>query len=295
MKFILLTEAKNLDFYASLDRKTFVISTSIPDIKFKSSNYIEVSYQSYSSSGRNFQGYQFTLCDDKFYDIFKYLVEDIKEKIIENKDITLQDIKQRYDKWYKFFKKSSLSLIEIQGLFSELYVLKNFILPKLGSSAISTWKGPSYSKKDFMFDNTWIEVKSHSPEKAQIEISSIEQLDEEKEGYLCTVESKEVDNGNNIFSLLCELEQIISKEEMDNLYLLLEDMNLSKKQLLDEANYINQHYYDIGNVNFYIVNQEFPRISRVSIPDAIEKVKYTLNLLLLDEFKVEIEGERDGL
>ena len=59
----------------------------------------------------------------------------------------------------------------IQGLFGEMYFLKNYMIPKFGiNSAIFSWSGPEQTSKDFSLENNWFEIKTISAKSSLVKI-----------------------------------------------------------------------------------------------------------------------------
>ena len=81
-----------------------------------------------------------------------------------------------------------LSPKEIKGLLGEMYFLKVFLCPQYGAKeAALSWTGPKHLPQDYIIDDTWYEVKTVSSSRAEVGISSVEQLDCVKPGELVVV------------------------------------------------------------------------------------------------------------
>lgn len=69
-----------------------------------------------------------------------------------------------------------LGLREQVGLFGELWVLSNVLLPTLGSRACHLWSGPDAERHDFVGEAVHVEVKTTTKTEPRHEISRLDQL-----------------------------------------------------------------------------------------------------------------------
>ncbi len=168
-----------------------MLITSSSPIPVKSSKSIE------AGSGQRTDGkfsLMFSLRDAGYEDMFDCFCKDI----INSSDIQAVADKNayaffvnRYNKWTALFEKAPNDILSpsvIKGLLGEILVLKNILIPQLGEVlALEAWMGPPLSPKDFIFENSWAEVKTISSSQESIRISSIEQLDSANDGQIVIV------------------------------------------------------------------------------------------------------------
>lgn len=69
-----------------------------------------------------------------------------------------------------------LGTTEQIGLFGELWVLSNILLPTLGTRACHLWSGPESERHDFVGQGVHVEVKTTTRSEPKHEISRIDQL-----------------------------------------------------------------------------------------------------------------------
>lgn len=69
-----------------------------------------------------------------------------------------------------------LGTTEQIGLFGELWVLSNVLLPSLGTRACHLWSGPESERHDFVGQGVHVEVKTTTRSEPKHEISRIDQL-----------------------------------------------------------------------------------------------------------------------
>jgi hypothetical protein len=192
------------------------------------------------------------------------------------------------NQWIRLLKvtgSKKVSENEIRGLFGELVVLLNYMIPKYGSNrAVRSWTGAEQTKKDFSIDDTWYEVKTLSMGKATVTITSIEQLDSEIEGFLTVVKvekmSKEY-NGISLQDLIEEIIKILNQNEQD---IFINKLSEFGYDFFDDY---SAYVYKIEETNFYVVDNKFPRILRQSLPVEVINCTYDLDLILLTDYLVE--------
>lgn len=91
----------------------------------------------------------------------------------------------------ELFTKTRTSLLsenEIRGLLGELIFLKENMFKKYQMNrSIISWQGCEKAHKDFEINAEWYEVKTIRQNGDTVTISSIEQLDDEKDGKLVVI------------------------------------------------------------------------------------------------------------
>lgn len=186
----------------------------------------------------------------------------------------------------KMFRSNTdlLSEAEIKGLIGELLFLRDELIPSVGTSkAIGSWSGAEKTRKDFALDTEWHEIKTINFGKETVHISSIEQLDSQIEGNLVIYQlekmAEEFDGiklNNVIESLLGCIPAIHDK---DVLLCKLREAKYSYDKRYDEF------VYSLRAIDTYRVDNNFPRIRRSSIPNAIAKASFDLNIAQIIPFK----------
>jgi hypothetical protein len=227
----------------------------------------------------------FSLLDLNYLDLFYLFCNDI---IDSSRNIEQQEgykfIVNRFDKWKGFGNSTRkyLSEIEIKGLLGELVFLRNYIIDKYGiSKSINGWTGPEPTKKDFSYDTTWYEVKSVT--KDIVSISSIEQLDSDRVGYLILMYFEKLSPVANELTLNKVVDDILSCINMDS------DRALFIMKLVQvgfyKEDYYDNYVYKLRDKAFYEVNNKFPKISFFDLPSAVSNVRYDLYINSLEEFR----------
>ncbi len=282
----------NLDIYRGVDafgRDALLLITSSSPIPAKSSKSIEV------GSGQRTDGkfsLMFSLRDAGYKDMFDCFCKDI----ISSSDIQAVADKNayaffvnRYNKWAALFEKAPNDILSpsvIKGLIGEILVLKNILIPQLGEvSALEAWMGPLLSPKDFIFEKSWVEVKTISSPVESIQISSIEQLDSTNDGQIVIVR---LDSSN-----LADPDSISINGLFDEMVGLLQNpvaRNLFEEKLLVIGYCFNRLYdnvrFSFKKMELYKVTPDFPAIKRESIPPAILQAEYNISIPAIEKFKI---------
>lgn len=279
-----------LDFYlskGSYGESRLVLIAGNRKVNVKDSEIIKIDIGK-RSDGR--YSYSFMLLDENFSEQFYRLCFDLidSSRQCSKNEESYKYVINLFFKWQKMMKVSSntkLNLEEIKGLIGELIIFYREV--KLGADlekVISSWQGPDGYYQDFVFEDTWYEVKSITKRSEKILISSIEQLDVEENGVLFTVS---LDKVNSITDRTITLNSIIEKIKklMRNDIVLLEKFNDKLNQIgywytRDYDDYI----FEIGKVKQYNVDDNFPRIKRGNIPIEIGKVKYEIIISCISDW-----------
>ena len=214
--------------------------------------------------------------------------DDIIEQTRELKDIRdgYRAVTARFFQWKKMFvlsRNTFLTEPEIMGLIGEILFLKNILSKEIGlSEALKSWSGQELTHKDFSCDNRWYEVKTINRGNPNVRISSLEQLDSEKDGELIVFSMEKMSaayNGVTLNKLILETRQMfLSREESDDF--------LAKVALqgYEYNNYYDDFVFEISNVMRYAVGKEFPKLTSANVPKAIAKASYDISLSEIQSF-----------
>ena len=172
--------------YATPEQKSIVIVSDYPLDNLSSSKSIEASCNQ-RKDGK--YAISFTLLDRNQEDVFITMSSDIIEySRVDKPDMALVKVLSRYVAWLKLLDHKNSALLGInalKGLIGELLFLKEQI--ELGmqvKEAVLGWVGPDDADQDFVYNDGWHEIKSIGVSSAMVSISSVEQLDCEKDGEL---------------------------------------------------------------------------------------------------------------
>jgi len=222
-----------------------------------------------------------------FKELISRIIDDQKEvqNEIEAFDAFLNTLNS-FDTFFKN-KRMHLSKIAQQGLYAELYFLKNHIIPNSNiiSYAINNWRGPDKAHQDFSFEKGNIEVKSTmQKDPINLSITNEKQLD-----------PRPLESINNkLFLYVLCMDDISPKENtlpfiVQEIYHLLDEHNSADRNSftmrLNSAGYFDIHK-EFYNDNGYFVKKElfynisskiyFPSI--LDLPNGVGDIRYTIDL-----------------
>ena len=213
------------------------------------------------------------------------MLESTKE-IIDD-ETAYKTLRARYFSWRQLFKpdKGKLTETEIMGLIGELLFLQSRLFPEKGiDKAIESWTGIEKAHKDFSFDDVWYEIKTINFGKESVRISSLEQLDSDVDGHLAVYTLEKMSPSFNgiklnelVTSIISQLENATQKE------LFMDKLNLYGFDFSPEY---DQWVFSLRDFSIYFVAvNDFPRISRTMIPEAVTKVTYEILLNEIQQYK----------
>ena len=270
-------------------RKALLYITNHVDTKFQSTKLIEVNIRTRKNGEKTVC---FSLLNDIESDIFYKFCEDIIEHTINaNEFNALKIIENRWSRWINTFKNPHLEILsekEIRGLIGELVFLRDYMFNKYSlEMSIQSWSGPNSSHKDIEIMDTWYEIKTCYQSSKIIKISSIEQLDSNKDGHLCVIElensNKHVAGYLTLNKLVDEIINIIADKSLKNEF--MKKVSLAGYYYREEY---DSYIYSCKSIKSYLVNDDFPRLKKYNLPKEISSVSYELLLPNIRDFLEEV-------
>lgn len=245
------------------------------------------------------------LDDYKKRDVFSRLCFDLIDntsKCDTDEDAFLA-VCMRLKKWQSLLssrRSGLLSRSEIQGLFAELYFIKETAESFSGmlSQLINCWEGPDYLQHDFIIGDKAIEIKSLSgKDKHRVPISSEDQLQSHlNDFFLCIyllAETSSEKTGKSLNRLVAEIREYIEDTEILEIF----EHKLATAGYLDISDY-DIPYFSVTGRYEYRIKPDFPKIVPDMLPHGVDSVKYSVNLAAIEKFKEVIftqAGEDDVL
>ena len=202
-----------------------------------------------------------------FFTFCENLIEAITDVSDEQK--ALKQLKKRYITWKTMFKRNSdkkVSSEVLQGLYGELYFLKNYMLETYNSAiAIQAWSGPDGRSKDYAVGTEWYEIKTVGANSSNVRISSLAQLSSDYDGHLVVIKtermSDQFDNGEAcIHDLFKSILSKINDETTEAIF--LSKLSAFGYDISDES-YTAK--FDVKSMTSYKVSEGFPRITEQDI------------------------------
>lgn len=235
-------------------------------------------------------GITFSLQENRMLDLFVHFCEDM---IDASRNVTqisrvADFVCARYEIWQKAFIKTGgtfLSYEQIKGLLGEMCFLKMKMIPEYGQEkALDSWSGIEQTSQDFICDGAWYEIKSTVSGAISAKISSVEQLDSDREGHLVILRLDKTSDAdlsritlNSMYNLLIET---FSSQALKERFII---------RLIQYGYYPDKEYdklaFRYNGMSLYKVGADFPCIRKKDIPIAVGHVKYELSLAAIDSFK----------
>ena len=211
-------------------------------------------------------------------------------------------------RWHRLLRSGRdgrLSDYEQKGLIGELRVIERCLLDITGArDAVEGWGGPLGSPKDFQFGLVGIEAKARSPQRSEVGISSLHQLDlagATRLFFSVTEVAAALDESVGavtVTELVARVRTAIA--ELDASALIVFEERLAAAGFDWEDDYTDRRW-TIGEEALYEVAEGFPRITPSMVAPAVDDVRYKISLAACDSFRVPtttlgeaICGEADG-
>jgi len=202
---------------------------------------------------------------------------------------------ERIKSWANFLKpsRSGLTHSEFSGIFGELYVLAEHMMPILSAlDAVRAWIGPDNKKQDFTLNQSSIEVKTTlSGDPQSLTISSLDQLDRiSNKLFLMRIVAAPSGEGcglslAGLYKLCIEaiahdfFAEVLFLQKISSLY------SIASESQLKEC-------FSIVDVSYFEVNDRFPKLTRSDVSLGILDVKYDIAIAAIRDFKVVTSVEQ---
>jgi len=173
------------------------------------------------------------------------------------------------------------------GLYGELLVLRELLLPVLGNHAVRSWAGPSGGAQDFIHGSVAVEVKTVSQRNGeQCRINSERQLDSVGLTDLFLVHQVLAGNpeGTSLSDLVDALRETPAVG-MDRAWF---------ENCLLEAGWLDTHREQYVNDRYVLVRRRclavtdgFPRMTAAELPSGVSGVSYLIDLAACVPHRIE--------
>jgi hypothetical protein len=229
------------------------------------------------------------LKNNDMFDIFCKLAEDLISVTQKNPTKPENLVIKRLLQWKKLLApKKNATLSNIKGFIGELGFLFQEALPVLGEEiSLRSWVGPYNFPKDFIFNETEIEVKSTSLSSKYIQINSLEQLTDTGKNLFIWHQPLEVTykknkSYKNLLDWFNEIRScFLSNKELAEDF----DETINRNILIDKEIF-KSIYFKFYSPTCYKVDQNFPRIQYLNIFNGIIECKYKINLYSIQPYRV---------
>lgn len=195
---------------------------------------------------------------------------------------------ETFRKWYSLWmsaRGSILSIHEIRGLMGEIKHILDEIESGIDkATTIASWTIHRDACRDFIYDNSWDEIKTIQTSGDYVTVSSLEQLEHDSDGRLVVFRLDRADaiKDTNTYTLNSLVDELKKKLDIQLETELVRKL-LSKGYSFDQA--YDSFVFKFNGKDCFTVNDSFPRIGRTSVPDAICAVRYDLLLSKIEDWR----------
>lgn len=279
-----------LDLHIGLDengRKSIELRSIFKPVKVTGTSAIDVTQY----TKPEYNTIRFSLKDDDMSGLFYKFCEDIIEqtKDLKNEKDGYKAITTRFFQWKKMFvlsKNTFLTEPEIMGMIGEILFLRGPLAEEIGlSEALKSWSGQELTHKDFSCSDKWYEVKTISRGNTTVRISSLEQLDSDKNGELIVYSLEKMSpayNGISLNKLILETRQMFLSADDADTFLAKVAM-----QGYEYNNYYDEFVFEVSGLARYKVTDQFPKLTHANVPKEITKANYDLALAEIMSFSTK--------
>ena len=279
-----------LDLHIGLDekgRKSIELRSMFKPVKVTGTSAIDVTQY----TKPEYNTIRFSLKDDDMSGLFYKFCEDIIEqtKDLKNEKDGYKAITTRFFQWKKMFvlsKNTFLTEPEIMGMIGEILFLRGPLADEIGlSEALKSWSGQELMHKDFSCSDKWYEVKTISRGNTTVRISSLEQLDSDKNGELIVYSLEKMSpayNGISLNKLILETRQMFLSADDADTFLAKVAM-----QGYEYNNYYDEFVFEVSGLTRYKVTDQFPKLTHANVPKEITKANYDLALAEIMSFSTK--------
>lgn len=237
--------------------------------------------------------YTLTLQDDAYLKVFMVLAEDLVRRTRHAPDevAALKVAAEVLQQWQQLLRPQRvkrLGLDELRGLVGEVWlVLNHFSRDRSFAEAVLGWQGPLGLPQDFWYvESGFHEAKSAGPSAVTVEISSLEQLDQDDTELLVLRVPQVAEEQPGAFTLVGLLDDLLGRlaaEGQDG----AEVDDRLKRLGVDVADaYYAETHFMVESVAAYEVRSEFPALRRSEVPAAVASARYKLTIASLAEHLV---------
>lgn len=279
-----------LDLHIGLDekgRKSIELRSMFKPVKVTGTSAIDVTQY----TKPEYNTIRFSLKDDDMSGLFYKFCDDIIEqtKDLKNEKDGYKAITTRFFQWKKMFvlsKNIFLTEPEIMGMIGEILFLRGPLADEIGlSEALKSWSGQELTHKDFSCSDKWYEVKTISRGNTTVRISSLEQLDSDKNGELIVYSLEKMSpayNGISLNKLILETRQMFLSADDADTFLAKVAM-----QGYEYNNYYDEFVFEVSGLTRYKVTDQFPKLTHANVPKEITKANYDLALAEIMSFSTK--------
>jgi len=238
------------------------------------------------------------ICQDAAgHEAFNLIGEELARRLAtgtETPDLCIGRVLAKWRRFWGQLLSQILSREEQIGLFSELWFLLVWMVPRVGAQkAVTRWRGPFKARHDFEWIGQSVEVKGTTSTRGLVHrIHGIEQLVPPDDGELWffSLRLREEAGASNTLTgmvAMCLRELVSDDETISNF-----------QERLSRAGYSPAHEDEYAKLRLrvveeglFAVKEDFPRVTKTQlvdgvVPPGIEYFEYEINLTGFERLRV---------
>ncbi|GAA2475635.1 PD-(D/E)XK motif protein [Winogradskya humida] len=202
---------------------------------------------------------------------------------------------QRFERWRHLLQsiaETGLSAEARRGLFGELVVLRDHLLPQLpDTQAVLSWTGPHKANQDFQLPAIAIEVKTGSGmQPGSLVIANERQLDATGMGRLVliylAVDERRGGTGESLNTMVDSLRSSLSPGPCSA----FDDLLVRVGILTADRALYEEPRYTVRTTSFWHVTGDFPRIVETDLRLGVSQCRYRISTAGLDQYVMAAEN-----
>ncbi|MBB6611781.1 PD-(D/E)XK motif protein [Pontibacter sp. Tf4] len=234
------------------------------------------------------------LTDNSFNDLFNDLILSLHHRIrgIAAVEAYTGEFISALYRWSEFFenrRSDRLSGEQIKGVFGELLFLQSLLSASPAhevNAVLDMWKGPFHTPHDFVLGQKDVEVKTKEISKGEIRISSEFQLQPDPgrdlELLVISVRTNPAD-GVSLKELSDAIRGMI-REKQGDFSILLKALSAAGLSYHALEEYDTYRFTPVQETVYDCMHRDFPKLTASEIPEAVQNVRYDIQLSLLSNF-----------
>ncbi|MFD9735656.1 PD-(D/E)XK motif protein [Umezawaea sp. NPDC059074] len=237
---------------------------------------------------------QIALTDPSLREVFSPLVADVASVVggASSASAAISAVIKRFENWQALMRSISregLGLEARRGLFGELLVLEQDLLPALGPAvAVRSWTGPTGTNQDFQLPGGAIECKAATGRRVDsVKISSERQLDGTGTPTLVLVQAVLDERQSGSGASLRDKVDAVREQLSDPGARADFDSRLVRSGYLhSQKDLYASPTYTVREMRLWEVEEGFPRLVESQLPEGVHDCSYTITVTRLQQFKI---------
>lgn len=233
--------------------------------------------------------------NDSDKDIFEAVIYNICEELLllNDRENMLSALIKTLDKWKYFFtlySREGLSPTEQQGLYGELWFLRELLDYSRLSHLVKNWTGIEKTTHDFQVGKNAVEIKTTVSKKPySAKINNENQLDDTNLENLYLVFlalHPMLEGGETLPDIIDQIRRKIANDTETKLRF---EEKLFFSGYLENQSHLYNTGYALRDVITFSVREGFPRILNTNVPNGIGDISYSIQISACEPFKVNLE------